>query len=309
MIRSLLAAAALLFLAVAPAQAQAQAAAPAAEEPAWVRPDLQRMVQPDNAGRLAALKALLDERQIPYAIQTFAGSTESKGVPGHNVVITLGDGPRDLVLGAHYDAVVQANGRALDGVVDNGASVVALVQAAQALSAYSAKHRIIIIFFDQEELGLLGSKAWLAQADRSRIDAAVIFDVNAYGDSVIFGGMKSDTQGQVRASMNAVCARRLLDCMRFDTFPPSDDIPFADAGIPVVSVGQQPAADAHQLWLLMHKGPQAGLAQGVVPRVFTLIHSPGDVMGAVEPAAVNRAFELAFDLIQDLDDRYAPPAQ
>ena len=195
--------------------------------------------------------------------------------------------------------------RALDGVVDNGASVVALVQAAQALSAYSAKHRIIIIFFDQEELGLLGSKAWLAQADKSRIDAAVIFDVNAYGDSVIFGGLKSDRQGQVRASMNAVCARRLLDCMRFDTFPPSDDRSFADAGIPVVSVGQQPAADAHQMWLLMHKGPQAGLAQGVVPRVFTLIHTPADVMAAVEPAAVNRAFEMAFDLIQDLDDRYA----
>ena len=303
MIRSLLAANAFLFLAAAPAQAQT--AAQPGEEPAWVRSDLQRMVQPDNAGRLTALKALLDERQIPYTIQTFAGSTESKGVAGHNVVITLGDGPRDLVLGAHYDAVVQANGRALDGVVDNGASVVALVQAAQALSAYSAKHRIIIIFFDQEELGLLGSKAWLAQADKSRIDAAVIFDVNAYGDSVIFGGLKSDRQGQVRASMNAVCARRLLDCMRFDTFPPSDDRSFADAGIPVVSVGQQPAADAHQMWLLMHKGPQAGLAQGVVPRVFTLIHTPADVMAAVEPAAVNRAFEMAFDLIQDLDDRYA----
>lgn len=303
MIRSLLAAFALLFLAAAPAQAQT--AAQPALEPAWVRQDLQRMVQPDNAGRLTALKALLDERQIPYTIQTFAGSTESKGVAGHNVVITLGDGPRDLVLGAHYDAVVQENGRALDGVVDNGASVVALVQAAQALSAYSAKHRIIIIFFDQEELGLLGSKAWLAQADRSRIDAAVIFDVNAYGDTVMFGGMKSDTRGQVRASMNAVCARRMLDCMRFDTYPPSDDIPFADAGIPVVSVGQQPAADAHQMWLLMHKGPRSGLAQGVLPSVFTLIHTPGDVMGAVEPAAVNRAFEMAFDLIQDLDDRYA----
>ena len=292
-----------LFLAAVPAQAQT--AAPLAEEPAWVRQDLQRMVQPDNAGRLTALRALLDERQISYSIQTFAGSVASKGVAGHNVVITLGDGPRDLVLGAHYDAVVQENGRALDGVVDNGASVVALVQAAGALSAYSAKHRIIIIFFDQEELGLLGSKAWLAQADRSRIDAAVIFDVNAYGDSVIFGGMKSDSGGQVRASMNAVCARRLLDCMRFDNFPPSDDQSFAAAGIPVVSVGQQPAADAHQMWLLMHKGPQSGLAQGVVPRVFTLIHSPDDVMAAVEPAAVNRAFEMAFDLIQDLDDRYA----
>lgn len=306
MIRSLLAAAALLLLAVVPAAAQ-PVVEPSPEDPAWVRPELQRLVRPDNAGRLAALKAMLDEKQIPYAVQDFPGSPESGGVAGHNVVVTLGDGPRDLVLGAHYDAVIQDNGRAVDGLVDNGASVVALVRAAEAFSAYSAKHRIIIIFFDQEELGLLGSKAWLAQADRSRIDAAVIFDVDAYGDTFIYGGMKSDTQGQVRASMDAICARRVLDCLRFDNFPPSDDQSFAAAGIPVVSVGQQPAVDAHQLWLLMHKGSESGLAPGVVPRVFTLIHTPADRMSAVEPRAVERAFVMAFDLIQDLDDRYAAP--
>ncbi|MBX7249940.1 MAG: Zn-dependent exopeptidase M28 [Caulobacteraceae bacterium] len=304
MIKPLVALTALTLLA-APAAAQTTTSG----DSAWVTPMLQRMVQPDNARRLEALKAMLKEKGIAFTVADFPGSPDSQGVPGHNVVVTIGDGPRDLVLGAHYDAVIQENGKAVDGVVDNGASVVALVQAIEALQGYGPRHRVVVVFFDQEELGLLGSKAWLAQVDRSRIDAAVIFDVDAYGDSVIYGGMKSDTRGVVRGVVQGVCTRKALDCIRFDNFPPSDDQSFAVAGIPVVSIGQQPAVDAHQLWLLMHKGRDSGLAQGVMPRVFTLIHTPDDNMGAVEAPAVNRAFEMAFELIRELDEAYALPSR
>lgn len=298
MIKTALALVALL-LAAAPAAAQTTSG-----DGGWVTPMVQRMVQPDNAHRLSALAAMLDERQIAYTVTDFPGSPDSQGVAGRNVVVTIGDGPRDLVLGAHYDAVVLDDGRTVDGVVDNGASVVALINAIKSLQGYAPKHRIVVVFFDQEELGLLGSKAWLAAADKSRIDAAVIFDVDAYGDSVIYGGMTSDAQGVVRGAVQSVCARKSLDCVGFDKFPPSDDQSFAAANIPVVSIGMQPAADARQLWTLMHKGREA-LPPGVIPRVFTLIHTPDDNMTAVEPAAVNRAFEMAFEVIRELDETIA----
>jgi Zn-dependent M28 family amino/carboxypeptidase len=300
----LLAAAAVMLALAGPACAQSTSSP---GESDWVVPDLQRMVQPDNAGRLAALRALLDERGIAYTIQDFPGSKESGGVAGRNVVVTIGDGPRDLVLGAHYDAVVdEKTGKAVDGVVDNGASVVALARAIESLQGYGPKHRVLVTFFDQEELGLLGSKAWLKTADRSRIDAAVIFDVDAYGSSVIYGGMTSDPRGLTRTAMEAVCARKSLDCVRFDKFPPSDDQSFAAAGIPVVSVGMQPPEDARQLWTLMHQDKDAPPPTSL-PRVFTLIHTPDDNMTAVEPAAVNRAFEMAFELIHELDEAIPLP--
>jgi Zn-dependent M28 family amino/carboxypeptidase len=293
MIKPLLAAVVLALVAV-----------PAAAQPVddtGVLAQVRRMVQPDNAHRLEAVKAMLAERRIPFTVEDFPGSADSHGVAGHNVVVTIGKGPRDIVLGAHYDAVIR-EGRAVDGVVDNGASVVALVNAIEALQGYGPKHRVVVIFFDQEELGLLGSKAWLKQADRARIDAAVIFDVDAYGDDVIYGGMTSDAHGVVRGAMASVCARKALDCIRFDQFPPSDDQSFAEAHIPVVSIGMQPAADAHQLWLLMHKGKDSGLAEGFLPRVFHQIHTTDDNMSAVEPAAVNRAFEMAFEVVRELDE-------
>lgn len=293
MIRSLLAAALALLAFSAPAAA--------ADDAAWVKPYLQRLVKPTNLARFEALKALLDEKGVAYAVHEFPGSEASKGEAGRNIVVTLGDGPRDLVVTAHYDAEKLENGTLVEGVVDNGASTVALVKLAEAARSLGLKHRLVIVFFDQEELGLLGSKAWISSIDKSRIDAVVNFDVVGYGDTVVYGGVKNDAGGKIGTTMEVVCVRRAVDCMRFPAYPPSDDRSFAAAGIPVISVGVQPAADAHQMWLLMNRGRDAGLAEGVLPRVFTLIHTPEDKMSAIEPAAVDLAFNVARDMVKALD--------
>lgn len=294
MIKSLLTAAALsLLLTTAPAVA--------ADDAAWVKPDLQRMVQATNAARFDALARLLTEKNVPFTVHDFAGSTASKGVPGRNLVVTIGDGPRDLVVSAHYDAEQLENGTLVEGVVDNAASVVALVKLAEVVKGLGLKHRIVIVFFDQEELGLLGSAAWIKSIDKSRIDAVINFDVVGYGDTLVYGGVKNDAGNKIATAMEVVCLRRAVDCMRFPAYPPSDDRSFAAADVPVISIGVQPAADAHQMWLLMNRGPQSGLAQGVMPRVFTLIHTAEDKMSAIEPAAVDLAFKAALDMVKALD--------
>lgn len=296
MFKPLLAAVAFAFLALAPAAAQAPS-----PEAAWVTPDLQRLVQPSNAARFDALRKLLEEKGVAYTVHEFPGSDASKGVAGRNIVVTVGNGPRDLVVTAHYDAEKLADGTLVEGVVDNGASTVALVRLAREAKALRLKHRLVIVFFDQEELGLLGSKAWIASIDKGRVDAVVNFDVAGYGDTVVYGGLKNDAGGKIGTAMETVCLRRAVDCMRFPSYPPSDDRSFAAAGMPVISIGVQPAADAHQMWLLMNRGPQSGLAQGVLPRVFTLIHTPEDRMSAIEPAAVDLAFKVAVDMVRTLD--------
>ena len=300
MIRTVLAAAAaLLFLVAAPAAVARE------DEGAWVKPMLQRMVQPTNAARFEALTGLLKQLDLPYTVHEFAGSPQSKGEAGRNVVVTIGQGPRDIVLTAHYDAEKLEDGSLVGGVVDNAASVVALMQAAVDLRDHPLKNRIVIVFFDQEELGLLGSAAWIKSVDRSRVAAVVNFDVVGYGDTVVFGGLKNDPDFLINDTTAVVCAALRVDCLRFPAYPPSDDRSFAAAGLPVISIGVQPAADAHQMWLLMNRGAQSGMAQGVVPRVFRLIHTPDDNMTAIEPAAVVLASRMAFHMATELDHEVA----
>ena len=291
MLRTLTAACALLALAT-PAMAQDEAAlldAVAAYE------------QPTHAERLAVLTGQLDAAGLDYEIQTFEGGARGQPMTGSNVVVTLGEGERDLLLTAHYDAVVLQSGELADGLVDNAASTVALIQAAKVLRDRDLNHRVQIIFFDQEELGLIGASRWIEANGTDRVAAVVNSDVAAFGDALMYGENNGERSAFVLSALREECADRALTCVGFPVYPPSDDRAFIAAEVPVVSIGFQNRVGAHQMWLAFNGGENPGLAQGFVPEVFQLIHSEGDVIEAVDPATVALAAEVYADLITRLD--------
>ena len=73
--------------------------------------DAARLNQPSNAARLEALQALLRSRRVNFELQPFANDRQARDsrAQGQNVVVTAGSGPRDLVVGAHFDAVALPN--------------------------------------------------------------------------------------------------------------------------------------------------------------------------------------------------------
>ena len=291
MLRTLTAACALLALAT-PAMAQDEAAlldAVAAYE------------QPTNAERLAVLTGQLEAAGLDYEIQTFEGGARGQPMTGSNVVVTLGEGERDLLLTAHYDAVVLQSGELADGLVDNAASTVALIEAAKVLRDRDLNHRVQIIFFDQEELGLIGASRWIEANGTERVAAVVNSDVAAFGDALMYGENNGERSSFVLTALREECADRALTCIGFPVYPPSDDRAFIAAEVPVVSIGFQNRVGAHQMWLAFNGGENPGLAQGFVPEVFQLIHSEGDVIEAVDPATVALAAEVYADLITRLD--------
>ena len=220
---------------------------------------------------------------------------------GSNVVVTLGEGERDLLLTAHYDAVVLQSGELADGLVDNAASTVALIEAAKVLRDRDLNHRVQIIFFDQEELGLIGASRWIEANGTERVAAVVNSDVAAFGDALMYGENNGERSSFVLTALREECADRALTCIGFPVYPPSDDRAFIAAEVPVVSIGFQNRVGAHQMWLAFNGGEAPGLAQGFVPEVFQLIHSEGDVIEAVDPATVALAAEVYADLITRLD--------
>lgn len=263
--------------------------------------DLARLKQESNAGRLAALKEILSERKIPFEVHTFAGGRKDEPREGTNLSVAFGSGPREIVVGAHYDAAQLKDGTLSHGMVDNGASVVVLIRVAEALREKKLRHPVRILFFDQEELGLLGSKAWVAARKSGEVSAAVNLDIAGYGDSLAYGTGREETSAPVIRGVERVCAERLLDCMRFPKFPPSDDRSFEAAGIPNVSLAFVPRAEAHQLWLLLNGGPESGLREGFAPKIVQTIHTPGDTIDKIEPATLDLAERTVLEVILQLD--------
>lgn len=268
----------------------------------------QELVKDSNPARLEVLKAHLDALGLPYTLQAFEGGNGRTGpMAGTNIVVTLGEGERDLVMTAHYDAVVLRDGSFSHGVVDNAGGTLAAVEAAAILKAEGGLngHRLIMVLTDQEELGLVGARKWLEQADASRIHGVVNIDVAAYGTTVMYGGNNGDQSRFMNRLTRIQCAEADRDCEFFQNYPPSDDRVFSAAGIPVVSLGVQDAKGARQMWLAFNGGGDS-LREGFVPPVFQNIHTHEDRIDKLVAADVASFSGFVADLLQRIA---AEPAQ
>jgi hypothetical protein len=291
----------------APPPSSAAALAPADLQ--GLREDVARFVRPTNAERVEALRSLLQERGIPFEVQPFPNPRQSADTraEGHNVIVSLGSGAREIVVGAHFDAVRLPDGRLSHGVVDNAAGTVVLARLAEALRQRPLNHSVRIVFFDMEEIGLVGSRHYVQTLDRARVAAMVNLDIAGYGDTVIFGPAAHPGNEAVYSAMWQVCAHRGFGCVEFPQYPPSDDRSFQAAGIPNISLAVLPRVEAHQLWLLLNAGPESGLREGFTPAIVRTIHTAEDTLDKLDPEGMSLALDAVLNLLLQLDTARKAP--
>jgi Zn-dependent M28 family amino/carboxypeptidase len=256
-----------------------------------------------NEQRFDAITAMLTARKIPFTVEPFTIPKPLEREPrtaGRNIVVTIGEGAEDLVIGAHYDAPRLRDGSLSPGAVDNAASSVMLVHLAASLLQERFTRRIRIVWFDMEELGLIGSTRYVEAHKSDRIAGMLNFDVNGYGDTVLFGSRPGVENSSLLRAVLRACADELAECVRLDPLPPSDDWAFSRAGIPTMSLARLPALEAHQLWLLQN-APKG--APPVEPAVFSIIHTAADTADRVDGASMARMHAFALALVKHVVSR------
>jgi len=232
-----------------------------------------------NEARFDVLTALLRARNLAFTVEPFTIEKPLRGEPrtaGRNIVLTFGAGAEEIVLGAHYDAVRLPDGSLSKGAVDNAASSVILVRLAEAIKAEPLSVRVRIVWFDMEELGLVGSAEYVKAHAADRITAMLNFDINAYGSTILFGPSERPDNAALRRAFLQTCAVEGATCVGLPQMPPGDDRSFVKAGIPTVSIAMVGAIEAHQVWLMMNAGKETGLAEGTVPAILRTIHTASD---------------------------------
>jgi hypothetical protein len=81
-----------------------------------------------------------------------------------------------ILVGAHYDSIEGS-----PGADDNASGVAAALEVATLLGQRSSARTLQIVFFDQEEAGLVGSSAYVEQANNlENIDGVVILEMLGY---------------------------------------------------------------------------------------------------------------------------------
>ncbi|WP_082821154.1 M28 family peptidase [Gemmatimonas phototrophica] len=119
---------------------------------AWIIRELQTMgVQP-----------LGPRFEMPFALRMRTPGPDSVGT---NIVARIpgtGGSGKTLVLSAHYDHLGIRNGEVFNGADDDASGCVTLLMIAERLLVQPPQHDVILAFFDAEEGGLQGARAFVA---------------------------------------------------------------------------------------------------------------------------------------------------
>jgi Zn-dependent M28 family amino/carboxypeptidase len=248
--------------------------------------DLARLKQDTNSARLEALKEILRVHDIPFELQSFQSPPSPHGrTQGTNLVMSFGTGEKEIAVGAHYDAVESREGGLIGGMVDNGSAVIILTRLAEALKNQTLRHRVRVVFFDMEEEGLYGSRAYVA-SHKPEIAAAINLDIAGMGSTLAYALGKAEGTTYIQKAIGMACSELQHTCMEFPSFPPSDDRTFQAANLPVVSIAAIP--------------PLQSLMQ--IQSLMKFLHTPDDNLDKIEPASLDPVVRVLLKTVLKLDE-------
>jgi len=203
------------------------------------------------------LKAKLDAAGYTTRIQRFT----RQGVTGRNLIADLpgrGDPNHVVMLGAHLDSVDEG-----PGVNDNGSGSAGILQVALDYAASGAKgaKALRLGWWDAEEKGLVGSKAYVASlsaAQRARVDAYLNFDMIGSPNAGYFVYTDDRTGGFIADALKAGFAAEGVPTEGVDVDGRSDHASFEAAGIPTGGTATLSLAPAMSAALAAKWGGTAG---------------------------------------------------
>lgn len=255
---------------------------------------LKRIATPDQKARRAALETSLRELRCQFsAIKHRVDQYELV-----NYSVTLRDGTPKLILSAHYDSHTGSV-----GANDNGAGVCILLALIQHYLAEPPLFPLEVVFFDLEEVGMVGSLAYLRRVPHHEMHALINLEVCGVGDTIALGPtpqLAHDAFAVVR-DVNATSQHPIQPLV---TMPPGDDYRFMQAGIPSLSICALPHDDGPALVEAAQAIYEERLPKQL-PSIIDTVHSGArDRVDVVDPAAMR----MIHDWLRAVIDGYSRQA-
>ncbi len=243
----------------------------------------------DSAGRAAAITRRLDELGIKYRRETFVRGERQ----GTNIIVELprSPGQKELMLGAHLDRVALGA-----GAIDNASGSAVVLELLAALKAKPLKnHALTAVFFDLEEVGLVGSLKYIEARKPEALPVVMVnFDVFGYGDTLWVGASDPKTAAATAVARAASAGKFPLEIG--PSYPSSDHLSFRKAGIEALSFSLIDGKEIPGiLQIFRRERPE------VTPRVLTIIHSSGDTNDKIDALGVMRALPVVEQSIRAID--------
>ena len=185
---------------------------------------VERIAVTSQEDRKNAILSVLDEMGLPYEIHDTVRSEKTLS----NLIVSLNPSDHRLVIGAHWDSVDGST-----GANDNASSCSILLRLCESLR--DTEKSVDLVFFDQEEAGCLGSKAYIEETGAEKIAAMVNLDVCGHGRHIVIRGNGNVGNSAFYGIMTSVNLKK-NGVNVLDWLPTGDDRSFAAVQIPNISV-------------------------------------------------------------------------
>lgn len=158
---------------------------------------------------------------------------------GQNIVSNIpATRPSDeyIIIGGHYDTVLES-----PGADDNASGIAILLSLGQALLELKDRDvNFLIVFFDHEEDGSSGSKAYLRTLQKAGISISSMHNIDMIGwdgdnDKTIEVELPTDDMEKIYRN---AAKKHGVEITR-TTYNSSDHIPFREAGIPAICMSEE----------------------------------------------------------------------
>jgi aminopeptidase YwaD len=243
---------------------------------------VERLAVANQQARRAALLAILRELAYPFVLYPEQIENHSP----QNVVVRLGDtGPR-LVLGAHYDSMPGST-----GANDNAASIAILLTFLRDYRRHPPKLPCEIVFFDLEERGNWGSRAYVRRFAAEPILAMINLDICGVGDTILVSPRKNAEEWPMQAALRLVRQQQAVSFRIVEELPLGDQQSFEAVGIPNLSVSILPHDDVPVLLGAVPALRQLQRAETMPVTAETIHNGPRDSITVIEEAAMQAVLE------------------
>lgn len=252
--------------------------------------------------RLLAVEEILQRKGVPFERRPYLVSGEER----QNLLWEVHPGHEILILSAHYDAA-----RGSPGANDNASCVSVLLEAGERLAReHLGPLGLRILFFGDEEGGLLGSQAYVAGEDLREVIGVLNLELCGIGDMAGLWDVRNDDRGSLL--FRSLVAAFEREDIPFGVVPrlrrfSSDHRSFWRRGIPGFALTVVPEKEEALLRAYVEDpGAERWRDPSSRPTPFQTYHSAGDLADTLSEGALRLMAGAVVEGVLELSRKLRP---
>ena len=263
---------------------------------------VKKLENKSNEERKNTIINILKIKKIKYKLEQYSYF----GKKGVNIIVEFCKGKKYSIASAHYDVVPGS-----PGANDDASAIAVLFKIIENFKKIKLKNKVKVIFFDDEEIGRLGSLSYIKKHGLKDLIGVYHMELVGMGDSIgLWPITKFNENSYVISNIEKVLEKKKIYLERVGDLPAfyGDDLSFRMQGFEhAICISVVYKKDKEKLKSFVKSSiPMIILKYnlGLVPKMMKLYHSKNDKSIHLNESAMEITAEVLTESLINLDKKF-----